>query len=71
MTPRRKAPEPGAVRCHRLAPARVGDCFAWVAKRLRARGWEPLEVDYDITHGGEYVMVDLWAIPPLRGGDDA
>jgi hypothetical protein len=62
----RKAPEPGAVRIHRLAPA-TEDAWAWVRDKMADQGWRVLEADYRVE-GGEtqYAMVSAWAIPPSR-----
>jgi hypothetical protein len=65
-----RAPVKGAVRCTRLAPSTEPDAVAWVSKRLRAAGFEPLEEDWKIHEPhGLWRMVEMWAIAPTGEGE--
>lgn len=64
-----KGPE-GAVRCYKLAPVTAPDAFEYVRQRMERRRWTVLEEGASIRlpfEGSDWVLVDVWAIPPAHG----
>lgn len=62
-----KPPVEGAILATRLAPHEAEDPVAWVAQRLRAANFTPIELDKAIVEDdgpGVWLMVYVWCLPP-------